>query len=125
MREQPYESLSLFGQSGSRKYLNAAEQRRFLESAQRLPPHERMFCQVLAWSGARISEGRLKFVQDQLRIEVSTDEIEKRIAELKASVLRSEALDLGEGSAEMMEKGTQGGRKRSSKSGNQPPSPPP
>ena len=56
MREQPYEGLSLFGQSGSRKYLNAAERRRFLESAQRLPPHERSFCQVLAWSGARISE---------------------------------------------------------------------
>ena len=56
MREQPYESLSLFGRSGSRKYLNAAERRRFLESAQQLPPHERSFCEVLAWSGARISE---------------------------------------------------------------------
>jgi integrase len=56
MREQPYEGLSLFGQSGSRKYLNAAERRRFLECAQQLPPHERSFCQVLAWSGARISE---------------------------------------------------------------------
>jgi integrase/recombinase XerD len=56
MREQPYEGQSLFGKSGSRKYLNAAERRRFLESAQRLPPHERSFCQVLAWSGARISE---------------------------------------------------------------------
>ena len=29
MREQPYDGLSLFGQSGSRKYLNAAERRRF------------------------------------------------------------------------------------------------
>jgi integrase/recombinase XerD len=56
MREQPYEGQTLFGQSGSRKYLNAAERQRFLESAQRLPPHERLFCQVLAWSGARISE---------------------------------------------------------------------
>jgi integrase len=56
MREQPYEGQSLFGKSGSRKYLNAAERRRFLESAQQLPPHERSFCQVLAWSGARISE---------------------------------------------------------------------
>jgi integrase/recombinase XerD len=56
MREQPYEGQSLFGQSGSRKYLNAAERRRFLESAQQLPPHERLFCQVLACSGARISE---------------------------------------------------------------------
>jgi integrase/recombinase XerD len=56
MRQQPYDGGSLFGQSGSRKYLNAAERRRFLESAQRLPPHERLFCQVLACSGARISE---------------------------------------------------------------------
>jgi len=45
----------------------------------------------------RDAEGRLKFVQDQLQIEVSAEEIETRIAELKASVLRSEALDLGEG----------------------------
>jgi integrase len=56
MRAQPYDGLSLFGKSGNRKYLNAAERRRFLESAQQLPPPERLFCQVLAWSGARISE---------------------------------------------------------------------
>jgi integrase/recombinase XerD len=56
MREQPYGGGSLFVQSGDRKYLNAAERRRFLESAQRLPPSERMFCLTLAWSGARISE---------------------------------------------------------------------
>jgi integrase/recombinase XerD len=56
MREQPYDDLNLFGQSGSRKYLNAAERRRFLESAQQLPPRERLFCETLAWSGARISE---------------------------------------------------------------------
>jgi integrase len=56
MREQPYEGQTLFGQSGSRKYLNTAERRRFLESAQRLPPPKRLFCLTLAWSGARISE---------------------------------------------------------------------
>lgn len=56
MREQLHDGLSLFCQSGSRKYLNAAERRRFLESAQQLPPPERLFCQVLALSGARISE---------------------------------------------------------------------
>ena len=56
MREQPYDSQTLFGPSGSRKYLNASERRRFLESAQQLPQPERLFCQVLAWSGARISE---------------------------------------------------------------------
>lgn len=56
MREQPYDGLSLFGHSGNRKYLNAAERRRFLASTQQLPPPERLFCQVLAWSGGRISE---------------------------------------------------------------------
>jgi hypothetical protein len=44
----------------------------------------------------RDADGRLKFVQDQLRIEVSTEEIQNRIAELKASVLKSEALNLGD-----------------------------
>jgi integrase len=56
MREQLYDRLTLFGQSGSRKYLNAFERRRFLESAQQLPLPERLFCQMLAWTGARISE---------------------------------------------------------------------
>lgn len=56
MRQQSYDGLTLFGPSANRKYLNAAERRRFLESTQRLPPHECLFCQVLAWSGARISE---------------------------------------------------------------------
>jgi len=56
MREQPYGGGSLFGPSGSRKYLNAPERRRFLESTQQLASPERLFCQVLAWSGARISE---------------------------------------------------------------------
>jgi len=56
MRDQPYEGPSLFGPFGNRKYLNAAERCRFLESTQQLPPPERLFCQVLAWSGGRISE---------------------------------------------------------------------
>lgn len=56
MRERPFDGQSLFGPCGSRKYLNAAERRRFLESAQQLPPIERSFCLMLAWSGARISE---------------------------------------------------------------------
>jgi integrase/recombinase XerD len=56
MRAQFHDGPSLFGPAGSRKYLNAAERSRFLESTQRLPRRERLFCQVLAWSGARISE---------------------------------------------------------------------
>ena len=55
MREQLYDGQNLFGPCGSRKYLNASERRRFLESAQQLPPPERLFCLTLGWSGARIS----------------------------------------------------------------------
>lgn len=56
MRTHARDGMSLYGSSGSRKYLNAAERRRFLESAQQLPPPERLFCLTLAWSGGRISE---------------------------------------------------------------------
>ncbi len=56
MRDQPHDDLSLFGQSGSRKYLNAVERQRFIEAAQRALPKVRLFCLVLRWSGGRISE---------------------------------------------------------------------
>jgi integrase len=56
MREHPHDGVSLFGPSGSRKYLNAAERRRFLVAAYRLAPCERLFCVVLTLSGGRISE---------------------------------------------------------------------
>ena len=70
----------------------------------------------------RDAESKLKFVQDQLRIEVSAEEIETRIAELKASVLKTEALDLGEDVGERTET-SKGGRKQPGKSGNRPPPP--
>jgi len=44
------------GQSGSRKYLNAAERQRFIEAARSSPPKIRLFCLTLGWSGARIAE---------------------------------------------------------------------
>jgi integrase/recombinase XerD len=56
MREQPYDGLSLFGPSGSRKYLNASERRRFIKAASSVDPATRLFCLTLGWSGARISE---------------------------------------------------------------------
>jgi len=52
MREQPYSGGSLFSHSGGRKYLNAAERRRFVEAALRMPPRIRLFCLTLRWSGA-------------------------------------------------------------------------
>jgi integrase/recombinase XerD len=56
MRRQLHEHLSLFGNSGSRKYLNAAERQRFIEAARHTEPRTRLFCLTLAWSGGRISE---------------------------------------------------------------------
>lgn len=55
MRES-CQSLSLFGPSGSRKYLNANERWRFIDAAERAPPEACLFCLTLRWSGARISE---------------------------------------------------------------------
>jgi integrase len=48
--------MSLYGPAGGRKYLNAAERRRFIKAAQRADPDTRLFCLVLGWSGGRISE---------------------------------------------------------------------
>lgn len=56
MHEQFRDGGSLFGPYGNRKYLNAAERQRFFESAEGLRPADRLFCLVLAFSGARISE---------------------------------------------------------------------
>ncbi len=52
---------------------------------------------IKSWSEIiRDCESRLKFVQDNLRIEVSTEEIQDRIAKLKSSVLKSASLNLDE-----------------------------
>jgi len=56
MPEQPFPRGSLFSRTGSRKYLNAAEQHRFLDAADQAPLEDRLFCLTLRWSGARISE---------------------------------------------------------------------
>jgi integrase/recombinase XerD len=56
MREQPFDGLNLFGRYGNRKYLNAAERRRFIEAAQRARPRVRQFCLTLGYTGGRISE---------------------------------------------------------------------
>jgi len=56
MREQPYFSGSLFNRLGHRKYLNAAERQRFVDAARRMPSKICLFCLMLRWSGARISE---------------------------------------------------------------------
>jgi integrase len=56
MHEPAQAGMSLYGSAGSRKYLNAAERRRFSKAAYRAPPEVRLFCLVLSLSGGRISE---------------------------------------------------------------------
>jgi integrase/recombinase XerD len=75
MREQPYDSLSLHGPSGSRKYLNAAERQRFTKAARRAPGKIRQFCLTLRWSGGRISE--------VLALTPSLIDVESGVASLK------------------------------------------
>jgi integrase/recombinase XerD len=56
MQEHAHAGMSLYGPAGGRKYLNAAERRRFIKAANRADPETRLFCVVLGWSGGRISE---------------------------------------------------------------------
>jgi integrase/recombinase XerD len=56
MREHAQAGMSLFGSTGARKYLNAAERRRFIKTARRAPLEVQLFCLLLCLSGARISE---------------------------------------------------------------------
>jgi integrase/recombinase XerD len=56
MRDHAQAGMSLYGSAGDRKYLNAAERRRFIKAANRADPETRLFCLVLGWSGGRISE---------------------------------------------------------------------
>ena len=56
MRQQAHAGMSLYGSTGSRKYLNAAERRRFTEAARRAPLEVQLFCLALSLSGGRISE---------------------------------------------------------------------
>ncbi len=46
----------LYDPEGRRKYLTIAERRAFLGAAQQLSGHQRTFCNVLAYTGARLSE---------------------------------------------------------------------
>jgi len=56
MRPQSSAEMSLHGQGGARKYLNAPERRRFRRTLRRFPIDVRLFCLVLMWSGGRVSE---------------------------------------------------------------------
>ncbi len=49
-------SLSPFGQQGERKYLNAQEYDAFYTCSEKLPLEKRLFCQLIYYTGARITE---------------------------------------------------------------------
>jgi len=51
-----YSDLALYGVTGCRKYLNAAERHRFIRVSRTLSPEVRLFCLTLCLSGGRISE---------------------------------------------------------------------
>lgn len=48
--------VSLYTAKGQRKYLNNGERRRFLETTKTLRQDKKLFCQLLYFTGARISE---------------------------------------------------------------------
>jgi integrase len=56
MREHVRAGINLYGPTGSRKYLNATERRRFIRAARRASLEVQLFCLVLSLSGGRISE---------------------------------------------------------------------
>src|SRR5271168_3408685 len=49
-------SVSIYDPSGHRKYLTITERTAFLAAARKLPVPARVFCETLAFTGARISE---------------------------------------------------------------------
>jgi integrase len=75
MRPHADAGMSLYGPTGARKYLNAAERRRFNMAAQRADPGTHLFCLVLGWSGGRISEV-LAFTAAAIDIESGAANIE-------------------------------------------------
>lgn len=50
------DAISLYAADGRRKYLNLVEWRRVLVAAREMEPDKALFIQLLAWTGARVSE---------------------------------------------------------------------
>jgi integrase/recombinase XerD len=48
--------MTLYSSAGARKYLTAAERRRFAATARTMPRRVSLFCLLIMWSGCRISE---------------------------------------------------------------------
>jgi integrase len=56
MHTSSFHPLSLHAANGTRKYLTASERLRIMRKAELTQPSLRLFCLVLGWSGARLSE---------------------------------------------------------------------
>lgn len=56
MTREQFTTWQVFDEIGRRKYLNDAERTRFLAAANSLPPSARALCQVLVFTGCRVSE---------------------------------------------------------------------
>ena len=67
-------TYSAYDPEGRRKYLTPEEGRRFLKSARKLPRDEALFCQLIYYTGMRISEAlgltiqNIDFVTEVVRI---------------------------------------------------------
>ncbi len=67
--------MSLEDKNGQRKYLTPAEREQFLKAAESFPREERTFCEVLAYTGCRISEAlaltaeRVDLAEGTIRLE--------------------------------------------------------
>ena len=52
------QGMRLYSRRGQRLYLNPAERAAFMAAAQKLPPLQKTFCLMLAFTGCRLSEAR-------------------------------------------------------------------
>jgi integrase/recombinase XerD len=76
--------MTLYARGGGRKYLNAAERRRFLDAAGRSPKRVRLFCLVMLWSGSRISE--------TLALTTNAIDVDERVAMFRTLKRRADGI---------------------------------
>lgn len=64
----PPTAYQAYDSAGKRKYLTAGEGLAFLKAAKRLPPEEALFCELMYYSGCRITEA-LGIGRDEVDLE--------------------------------------------------------
>ena len=78
--------IVLINDEGRRKYLCASEMPRFLEAAKRASLETRLFCQVLAFTGCRISEA---LSIEHIHLDAETGRLVFRTLKRRAHVFRT------------------------------------